>query len=61
VSALTVVVHLDHLSPTPSTSSFTKIPENTEEQPDESKPAEERDIQTKYSSDELYNASIKAV
>jgi len=46
---LTVVASLVPLSPTP-TSSAMKTPENTEENPDEPQPAEERDIQVVYSS-----------
>jgi hypothetical protein len=38
-------------SPTPSTSSVTKTPENTDEDPNEPKPVAEGDIQIRYSSD----------
>jgi hypothetical protein len=39
------------LSPTPSTFSEVKTPENTEEDPDDPEPADEGDIQMEYSSD----------
>jgi hypothetical protein len=45
----TIVVPPDPSSPTPSTSSATKIPENTEEEPDDPQPADEEDIQMEYS------------
>jgi hypothetical protein len=42
----------------PSTSSALKTPENTEEHPNDSEPADERDIQMEYASDLLYRPSI---
>jgi len=39
------------LSPIPSTSSTMMTPENAEEDPDDSEPADEGDIQIEYSSD----------
>jgi len=42
-------VSSDPLSPIPPTSSATKTPENTEEDPDDSEPADEGDIQMEYS------------
>jgi hypothetical protein len=48
VCTSTIVVHPDLLSPTPSTSSAMKTPENTEEDPDGHEPADERDIQMEY-------------
>jgi hypothetical protein len=56
-----LVVCLDPFSPTPSTSSAMKAPENAEEKPDDPEPAEEGDIQMEYSSDYLYSLSIGAV
>jgi hypothetical protein len=50
----TVVVSPDPLSPTPSTSSALKAPENIEEDPD-------GDIQMEYCADQLYSSSIGAV
>jgi hypothetical protein len=38
-------------SPMPSTSSAVKTPQNTEEDPDDPKPAGESDIQMEYPSD----------
>ena len=35
-------------------------PENAEEDPDDRKPADERDIQIEYSSDQLYTPNIRA-
>jgi hypothetical protein len=40
----TVAVSPDPLSPTPSTFSAIKTPENTEEDPDNPEPADEKDI-----------------
>jgi hypothetical protein len=40
----TVVISPDPLSPTPSTSSAMKTPENTEEEPDDPEPSDEGDI-----------------
>jgi hypothetical protein len=51
VSISTNVVSPDPLSPTPSTSSATKTPENTEDDPDDPERAGEGDIQMEYSSD----------
>jgi hypothetical protein len=48
VCTSTIVIFPDTLSPTPSTSSATKTPENKEEDPE---PADEGDTQTEYSSD----------
>jgi hypothetical protein len=45
------VVPPDPLPPTPSTSPVMKTPENTEEDPDDSEPADKGDIQKKHSSD----------
>jgi len=45
------VVSHDLLSPTPSTSSAVKSPENTEEYSDDPEPATADDIQMEYSSD----------
>jgi hypothetical protein len=42
-----------HLSITPSTSSATKTPDNTEKDPDDHEPAGEGSIQMKYLSDYL--------
>ena len=61
VQTPSVVVCPDPLSPTPSTSSAMRTPENTEEDPDDLKPADEGDIQMEYSSDQLYSPSIGAV
>jgi hypothetical protein len=56
VSALTVVVSPNPLSPSPSTSSASLVeseetPENTEGDPDALEPAAEGDIQMEYSSE----------
>jgi hypothetical protein len=51
VCTSTTVVSPDPLSPTPSTSSATKIPEHTEEDPDDPELADAGDIQMEYSSD----------
>ena len=51
VCTSTVVVSHDLLSPTPSTSSAVKSPENTEEYSDDPEPATADDIQMEYSSD----------
>jgi hypothetical protein len=50
VCTSTIVVAPDSLSPTPSTSSTLKIPENTEEDSVDCEPAD-GDIQMEYSSD----------
>ena len=47
----TVVVHPDHLSPTPLAFPVVKMPENTEEDLDDPEPADEGDIQTECSPD----------
>jgi hypothetical protein len=57
VCVSTVVVSPDCLSPTPTTSSSMKTPENTEHNPDDPEPAGEGDIQMEYSSDYLYSPS----
>jgi hypothetical protein len=49
--ASTVAISPDPLSPTPSTSSAMKTPENSEENPDYPEPVSEGDIQMEYSSD----------
>jgi hypothetical protein len=46
--------------PTPSTSSAITTPENTEEDPDDTEPAEEGDTHTEYCSDQLHSANIRA-
>jgi hypothetical protein len=51
VCTSTAVVAHDPTSPTPSTSSPMKTPENTEEDPDDPELADEGDIQTEDSSD----------
>jgi hypothetical protein len=51
VSLSTNVVSPDPLSPMPSTSSATKNPENTEDNPDDPERAGEGDIQMEYSSE----------
>jgi hypothetical protein len=56
-----VVVCPNPLSPTPSISSAMRTPENTEEDPDDLKSADEGDIQIDYSSDQLYSSCIGAV
>jgi hypothetical protein len=38
-----------------------KTPDNTQEDPDDSEPADEEDIQMEYYSDQLYNPNIGAV
>ena len=58
VSISTNVISPDPLSPTSSTSSATKTPENIEDNPDDSEQAGEGDIQMEYSSDQLYSTSI---
>jgi hypothetical protein len=45
------VISPDPLSPTPPTSSAMKTPENTEEDPNNTEPADEGDIQIEHSSD----------
>jgi hypothetical protein len=51
VCTSTAVVSSDTLSPTTSTYSARKTPENTEEDPDDPQPADDGGIQIKYSSD----------
>jgi hypothetical protein len=46
---MTTVVCLDTLSPTPSTFSAMKTPDNREECPDDPEPADEGDFQMEYS------------
>jgi len=60
VQTSSVVVCPDPLSSAPSTSSAMRTPENTEEDPDDLKPAD-GDIQIEYSSDQFYSPSIGAV
>jgi len=48
-------------SPITSTYSPRKIPENTEENPDDPQPADEEDMQMQYYSDYLCSPSIGAV
>jgi hypothetical protein len=55
------VLSPDPLSPIPSLASAMKTPENTEEDLDDLKPANEGDIEMEYSSDQLYSPSIGAV
>jgi hypothetical protein len=56
----TAVVFPDPLHHTVSASSVIKTPGNTEEDPHDPEPADERDIQ-EYSSDQSYSISIGAV
>jgi len=49
----TVVVSPNPMSSTPSTSSTIKTQENTKEKPDNPEPADERDTQMEYLSDQL--------
>jgi hypothetical protein len=50
------------LTPTPiQSSSAMMTPENTEEEPDDSEPADGGDIQTLYCSDKFYSPSIGTV
>jgi len=51
VHTSTVVVPPDPLSPTPSTSSAMKTPENTKAEPDDPEPADGGNIQMETSSD----------
>jgi hypothetical protein len=51
VCTSTVVVSPNHLSPMPSTSAAIKTPGNTEDEPDDSEPAHERDNRMEYNSD----------
>jgi len=46
---MSTVVLSDPLSPIPSPSSAMKTPENTEEDPDDSEPADEGDTQMEFS------------
>jgi hypothetical protein len=59
VCLLAVMVSPDPLFPTPSTSSATKTPENTEEDPDDPEPADGNN-QVEYFSDQLYSPSMGA-
>jgi len=61
ISISTNTVFPDPLSPTPSTSSATKTPENIEDNPDDPERAGEGDSQMEYSSDLLYSTSIGCV
>jgi len=51
VSMLPIVVSADPMPPTRSTSSAFRIPEKTEEIPDDPKPVDEGDIRIDYSYD----------
>jgi len=51
VCTSTTVVSSDHPSPTTSTCSARKTPGNTEQDPDDPQPADDRGIQIKYTSD----------
>jgi len=55
------VISPDLLPPTPSTSSALNTPENIEEDPDDSEPAAEGDVQMEYYSDWLYSPNIGTV
>jgi hypothetical protein len=55
------VVSPDSLPPTPSTSSALKTPESIKEDPEDSEPADNGDIQMEYCADQLYSPSIGAV
>ena len=56
-----VVVFPDTLSPTPSASSAIRTPKNTEEDSDDSEPADKGDIQIEYSSEQLYSLTRGAI
>ena len=56
-----IVVSPEPFSPTSSTSSATKVPENTEEDPNDFEPVDNGDIPKEYSSDQLYSQSISSV
>ena len=51
----------DPVSPTPSTSSDMRTPENTEKDADDSEAADEGDLQTEYCSDYWYSSNTGAV
>jgi hypothetical protein len=53
------VVIPDPLSPTPSTSSDMRTPENTEKDPDDNEAADEGDLRMEYCSDYWYRSSNK--
>ena len=55
-----ILVSPDSLSPTLSTSPSTKTPKNTDDEPDDTKPAH-GDIQMEYSPGYWYDPSIRAV
>jgi hypothetical protein len=57
----TVLLSPDPLSPTPSTSSTMKTPDNTEDDTEGPEPAEEGQIQMEYFSDQLCSPSIGAL
>jgi hypothetical protein len=61
VCASTVGVSCDHSFPTPSTSSAVKTPENTDENPDDSDPADKGDTKMEYSPDHLNTPSVGAL
>jgi hypothetical protein len=46
-----------HLTPAPSTLSATKTPQDTEEDSNDTEPADEQSIPVEYSSDQLYSQS----
>jgi hypothetical protein len=56
-----IVVSPDPFSPIASTSAATKVPENTEEEPNDFEPVYIGDIQMEYSSDQLYSPNISSV
>jgi len=56
-----IVVSPNPFSPIASTFSAMKIPENTEEEPNDFEPVDNGDIQMEYSSDQLYSPSISSV
>ena len=60
VCTSTIVLSPDLLSPTSSSSSALKTPENTED-PDDREPVDEGDTHIEYSCALLYNASIETV
>jgi hypothetical protein len=61
ICASTVVVSPDPLSPTVSTSSAVKTLEHTEEDPHDSEPPAERDIQMECSSDQFFGPRVASV
>jgi hypothetical protein len=60
VCTSTILVSPGPFSPTPSTASNMKTPENAEEDPGDPKLTDEGDMQLQYS-DQLYSPSIGAV